>query len=261
MFRILSLKLFNLIPAESFLLLRAAQRYVDRFNGDNNSDSSSNGEHRFLRNELRKYGESGVVFDVGANVGEWTKYCLNVAPNLNMHLFEPSKFTFKKLQSNIWSISVHLNNFGLGERKGQLNLNIAGDASGMNSIHRRQGVKGVEIETVEIIDIQTLDAYCDENSIAHINLLKVDVEGHELEVFKGAKKMLSEKRISCIQFEYGGCNLDARVYLLDIWDYLTAFGYKIGKIYPDKIKYLSNYDQTFETFRYSNYIALLDKVS
>jgi len=130
-----------------------------------------------------------------------------------------------------------------------------------HSLYKRHGVKGVVMESVETINIQTLDTYCDENNITFINLLKVDVEGHELAVFKGAQKMLSEHRIGCIQFEYGGCNLDARVYLLDIWNYLTAFEYEIAKIYPNNLKYLSNYDQTFETFRYSNYVALLSKES
>ena len=256
MLKLLANKIFNAIPAESSLLLRFALRYVDRYNGDNNSDPSTNGEEYFLRSELRKYSPRGVVFDVGANVGEWTKYCLSVVPNLNMHTFEPSKITFKKLKSNTWPTCVYLNNCGLGERKEQLNLNIAGDGSGMNSIHKRHGVKGVVMETTEVIDIRTLDSYCEEKRIDRINLLKVDVEGHELAVFKGAQKMLSEKRIDCIQFEYGGCNLDARVYLLDIWEHLARFGFDFYKIYPTELKLIKDYDQSKETFRYSNYLAV-----
>jgi hypothetical protein len=101
MLKLLANKIFNAIPAESSLLLRFALRYVDRYNGDNNSDPSTNGEEYFLRSELRKYSPRGVVFDVGANVGEWTKYCLSVVPNLNMHTFEPSKITFKKLKESL----------------------------------------------------------------------------------------------------------------------------------------------------------------
>lgn len=257
MFKFLAKKLFNAIPAESSLLLRAAQRYVDRYYGDNNSDPSANGEEQFLRTELRKHsGGTGVVFDVGANIGEWSKYCLSVMPTLNMHLFEPSRITFNKLQSSTWPQSVILNNCGLGECNEQLNLNIAGDGSGMNSIHLRHGVKGVAMESVERIDICTLDAYCEDKAITHINLLKVDVEGHELAVFKGAQKMLSEKRIDCIQFEYGGCNLDARVYLLDIWDYLAPFGFDFYKIYPSGPRKIEGYDQSRETFKYSNWLAV-----
>lgn len=175
-----------------------------------------------------------------------------------MHLFEPSAFTFKKLQSSEWPTAVKLNNLGLGERKEQLLLNIAGDGAGMNSIHQRHGVKGVEMEagmSTEAIQIQTLDAYCEENGIVHINFLKIDVEGHEMAVFKGASNMLSNQKIDLIQFEYGGCNLDARVYLLDIWNLLQSYGYVIGKIYPNSIEMLDKYQQNLETFRYANFIA------
>lgn len=253
-------KLFRLIPSESSLILRASQRYVDRYFGDNNADPSKNGEEHFLRLELQKFAKhKGIVFDVGSNIGEWSKYCLSVTTNLDIHLFEPSKITYDMLQKSNWPDSVSLNNFGLGERKENINLNIAGNGSGMNSIHMRQGVKGVAMETVEAIEINTLDAYCADKDIKFINLLKVDVEGHELAVFKGSYQMLSEKRIECIQFEYGGCNLDAHVYLLDIWNYLIPFGFKFYKIYPSGPRVIESYDQSMETFKYSNYLAIQRK--
>jgi FkbM family methyltransferase len=178
-----------------------------------------------------------------------------VVPDLRMHLFEPSAFTFKKIQSIEWSTAVNLNNFGLGERKEQLLLNIAGDGDGVNSIHQRQGVIGVEMKSTETIQIQTLDAYCEENGIVHIDFLKIDVEGHEIAVLKGASNMLSRQGIDLIQFEYGGCNLDARVYLLDIWNLLQSYGYVIGKIYPNSILMIDKYQQNLETFKYANFIA------
>lgn len=172
-----------------------------------------------------------------------------------MHLFEPSAFTFKKLQSSEWPTAVKLNNLGLGERKEQLRLNIAGDGVGVNSIHVSYGVKGIEMKATETIQIQTLDAYCEENGIVHINFLKIDVEGHEMAVFKGASNMLSKQGIDLIQFEYGGCNLDARVYLLDIWNLLQSYDYVIGKIYPNSILMIDKYQKNLETFRYANFIA------
>jgi len=255
-FRGLLKKVFALIPEESNLLLRISQRYLDRYYSDNNSDPSTNGEETFLRDELCKYEGLGVVFDVGANIGEWSKYCLSVRSSLNIHLFEPSKVTFGILKSCPWPKGIILNNFGLGERREQLILNIAGDGSGMNSIHRRHGVQGVVMESTECIEIYTIDEYCKDKNIAYINLLKVDVEGHELAVFKGARQMLKEGRIKCIQFEYGGCNLDSRVYLLDIWNYLASFGYVFYKLYPARPKKIEKYDQSMETFKYSNWLAV-----
>lgn len=259
MLKSLAKAIFRLVPAKSTTLLNAAQRYVDRFNGDNDSNPSTNGEEWLLHKELPVLrGKEGVVFDVGANIGNWSRYCLGVVPDLRMHLFEPSAYTFKKLQSSEWPIAVKLNNFGLGERKEQLLINIVGDGSGMNSIHQRHGAKHVEIEagmSTEAIQIQTIDAYCAENGITHIHFLKIDVEGYEMAVLKGSSYMLSKQKIDLIQFEYGGCNLDARVYLLDIWNLLQSYGYAIGKISPNRVEMIGKYQQSLETFRYANFIA------
>jgi hypothetical protein len=89
--------------------------------------------------------------------------------------------------------------------------------------------------------------------------LKVDVEGHELPVFMGAEKMLSEQKISVIQFEYGGCNLDSRVFLSDIWGFLESYGYGIAKIHPNGLHHYDGYEQRLEAFKYSNWVALNGK--
>lgn len=238
----------------SSLLYKFSSRYIDKYNSDNNSDSSTNGEENFLRRFLPNL-KSGVVIDVGANIGCWSKYCLSIRQDLSMHLFEPSKFTFNRLNENEWPNNVALNHCGLGEKEGILTLNVVGEGAGMNSIYQRHGIKSIEISSTEEIQIMPLDMYCANNDIESVDLLKVDVEGHELSVFEGAREMLSRKRINFIQFEYGGCNLDARVHLLDIWKLLQSYGYTIGKLYPDYILWFDDYEQSLETFKYSNYIA------
>jgi len=63
--------------------------------------------------------------------------------------------------------------------------------------------------------------------------------------------MLAARKISMIQFEYGGCNLDANVYLRDIWNLLSMHGYRMAKVYPDRLRHYDEYDQKLETFKYS----------
>lgn len=247
---------FKLLPVYSPLIYKIASRYVDRFNGDNNSDFASNGESRLLLSVLRKL-EGGVIFDIGANIGEWSKYCLKISPLVELHLFEPSLFTYNQLLKNTWSQNVHLNNFGLGEKEEVLSLHIFDDASGMNSLYARKGIEQIQIMKTELVKICTIDDYCNQNSIQKIDFMKIDVEGHDLWVLKGAKQMMTEKRISMIQFEYGGCNLDARVYLRDIWELLQTYGYKLCKIHPNKLHYIKAYQQELEVFKYSNWVALL----
>lgn len=113
----------------------------------------------------------------------------------------------------------------------------------------------------EQVQIDTIDNYCYENQIQQIDLLKVDVEGHELEVFKGMSRMLKEERVKIIQFEYGGCNIDAKVLLKDIFEYFEGSNYSFYKIYPKTIERIDRYDQRLENFQYSNYLIILNGVS
>src|SRR5438046_4300377 len=70
----------------------------------------TNGEFDFLtrnKNALR------VVFDVGANVGEWTKQVLVINPGAEIHCFEPGDLAFQELQAAHFPKNVHLNNIAI----------------------------------------------------------------------------------------------------------------------------------------------------
>ena len=86
--------------------------------------------------------------------------------------------------------------------------------------------------------------------------LKVDVEGHELDVFSGAKDALRKGSIKNIQFEFGGCNIDTRTFFQDFWYLLTGYGYTLYRIMPDGSLYrINNYAEKLEAFICTNYFA------
>lgn len=58
----------------------------------------------------------------------------------------------------------------------------------------------------------TVDDYCRESHVEHIHLLKIDVEGHELDVLHGATEMFQRKAIDVVTFEFGGCNIDTHTF-------------------------------------------------
>ncbi len=93
-----------------------------------------------------------------------------------------------------------------------------------------------------------------------IDLVKVDVEGHELEVFKGAAGMLAQGKIKRIQFEYGGCNIDSRVLLKDLFEFLLPYGYAFYKVFPRELRRVPRYDQRLENFQYQNWVAATNDV-
>jgi FkbM family methyltransferase len=198
-----------------------------------------------------------TIFDVGANVGGWSSHFLRLNSSLKLHLFEPSQATHSILKRKMANYDICINQFGLSDECCQSELFVANTSSTLNSMYKRINVHGLEMDSSELVEMRTIDSYCDANSIARIDYLKVDVEGHELAVFKGAKNMLSKSAIDFIQFEYGGCNLDSRVFLCDIWTLLQSYGYTVGKLFPDGVHFYDSYDQTLETFAYANFVAKL----
>ncbi len=86
--------------------------------------------------------------------------------------------------------------------------------------------------------------------------MKVDAEGHELEIFKEGSDLFINNRVKIIQFEYGGCNLDSRVFLKDIFEFFKTINYNFFKIYPDYVKFIKQYDHRFENFQYQNWLII-----
>jgi FkbM family methyltransferase len=246
------------VPQNSPSIYTWCKHYVDSYNGDNNDDISTNGELHFMQQVLPR---AEMVFDVGANVGNWTALALKISGNLQIHCFEPSRQTYEKLIANKFPATVAYNNFGLSSAAGESDLFVFADGAGINSLYRREGLQSYGLATPELtetIRLRTLDSYCDQNGIERIDFLKVDVEGHELEVLKGGRRLLANGRIDVIQFEYGGCNIDAGVLLKDIFDFFAELQYSFFKIYPDEIRPVSLYDQRLENFQYQNWAVIRD---
>lgn len=216
-----------------------------------------NGELRLLEFYMPK---SKIVFDVGANVGYWTNLAKKINHNLEIHSFEPSKHIFMILSERVKDKGLILNNFGLSSEKGEKLLYKYSGDSGLSSLYQRKGVvDGLEIfdkTTEELIIINTLDNYCAEMDINSIDYVKIDVEGHELEVLKGGESLIERGIIKYIQFEYGGCNIDARILLQDIFMFLQTYHYELFKVFPKELKHYSRYDQRLENFQYQNWIAI-----
>src|SRR4051794_30023840 len=87
--------LIKIIPKNNPRIYRLFKSYVDTYNGDNDDNLQTNGEYYFLKQHIK---DCKVVFDVGANVGEWTRLALSVKKDLEVHCFEPSGTSFKLLQ-------------------------------------------------------------------------------------------------------------------------------------------------------------------
>ncbi len=197
-----------------------------------------------------------VVFDIGANVGDWARHAIQINPQAVLHCFEPSLPTFTRLSASGLPDSVIRNNFGLSSGAGPADLLVFKDGAGINSLYRRTGLESYGLEpqqATESVRLDTLDHYCEAHAVNQIDFCKVDVEGHELEVFKGMSGMLARGRIRLLQFEYGGCNIDSRVLLKDIFDLFRPLDYAFYKVFPKSLRRVVRYDQKLENFQYQNW--------
>ena len=89
-----------------------------------------------------------------------------------------------------------------------------------------------------------------------IGLLKIDTEGHEFEVLKGAENLLKAGKIEMIHLEFNEMNVFSRVFFKDIWDYLP--NYDLYRMLPDGLVHIKNYSPVFcEIFAYQNLVAKL----
>lgn len=205
--------------------------------------------------------EGMTVFDVGANIGELTLlFSRFVGDAGNVHAFEAASATFENLES-VCRIAgrrnVHLNHLALADTKKTIRLNVYDEIlSGFNSeANRPLKDYGIDAEPlgVEEISATTIDEYCFENKIKKIDLLKIDVEGAEFQVMKGARKMLESKQIEFLTFEFGQTTFDMENRAEEIENFLAEMNYKIRNIVTGDEVFPGR--ERVETARYSMHVA------
>lgn len=227
--------------------------------GYGNCDGKANGELNLIKNVLRS---GDMVFDVGADVGDWSKYVLSVNQNVCLHAFEPIPRAFKLLEKGLGSYNVRLHNIALSQHVGHADFFVYLGHSGLtdcSALYYRP-VIGHCLKEKIVVETQNLDHFCNVNHIDHIDLLKLDTEGAEWFIFLGAQEMLDKHAITLIQFEYGGCNIDSKTTLQQMYELLTSKGYSVYRIVPDGLVEISTWDPALENFQYSNYLASLTRV-
>lgn len=234
----------------------------DALSGRLFSDPARNGEYRFARNHVR---EGMVVFDVGANIGDYAAYLLGLVPELTIHCFEPVGATYATLQQRL-RVQVDrgqivLNRCALGEAPGVAEMFIYQDNAGSNSFyfHDYHAAQSRSMRKEEV-PVSTIDAYISAAGVTGVGLLKIDVEGHELGVIRGAAESLRRGRIECIQFEYNNYWQRSGHTLLETLTLLRSLNdFAFYRLTPWGRLPVRNLDARIDDFKHSNYLGVLRK--
>lgn len=222
------------------------------------------GENFFINDVLFKKNVNNpqpVFFDVGANVGRYSENLLKTFSKAKVHSFEPLPSCIYKLNklSDLFPDRIVVNEKCLSNE--ETSLTIATYPNDLESEHA--SIYGDVIKTihksaeVEIISVTatTVDKYCEEKNISYIDLLKIDTEGHEYKVLAGAKRMLENKKIAVIQFEFNEMNVISRTFFKDFYDLLNN-DYNLYRLNSDRLEPIVNYDSYLEVFKFQNFIAV-----
>lgn len=135
-----------------------------------------------------------IIFDVGANFGFTSQEYMSHFPSATIYAFEPSPINFLELSQRLQGHDA-IKTFMLGFSSKDGIATFADDPE--HPTMARIGEQGYDIQ------VKKLDTFCHEHNIKNIDYLKIDTEGHDLDVIRGAANMLKEKQIYFIEVECG----------------------------------------------------------
>lgn len=178
-----------------------------------------------------------TIFDIGANYGDTVENYLALYPESIIHAFEPSPEVFGSLTTRYLSNkNVNCYSFAIAEenKKSTFYTNSNPDTNsllkpqkiGLNSDKQTANIGVIEVESISI------DLFCISKNINEIDILKMDIQGGELQALKGAKNLLQNKRIKLIYAEtYFKKQYENQPLFHDISLYLSQNGYYLQDVY------------------------------
>ncbi len=212
-------------------------------------------ENRLCHQLLNKLPD--IAIDIGGNVGEYTAELRRRNPILEIHVFEPAASNIEKLNKRFSSDNnIKILPFAVSNESGSTTLFSDKPGSGLGSLTRRKldhfDIKFDVQEPIHTIRFE--DYWKDQLEGRILDIVKIDIEGHELAALQGFGKAIFATNI--IQFEFGGCNIDTGTYFQNFWYFFAEHGFQIFRITPFGAERIQKYRESDEFFSTTNYIAV-----
>lgn len=185
-----------------------------------------------------------TVFDVGAHKGLWTRALLNVFGGrvARVFLFDPSPENYLELTDKHDSFAglyggesarLFVRRCAIGRASGSATFYTNADGSPLGSLYPHalpgwgEGLKSIRLSETFEVGVDTIDDVMEREGIIHVDVLKIDTEGHEMDVLIGAEEAVAAGKIDLIEFEFGGSQVESGHFFKAYWTHLTARGYEL----------------------------------
>ena len=179
-----------------------------------------------------------TIFDVGANTGQSASTYVKRFPTARILCFEPVAETFRQLRSNTRKHEqIRCFMLALSSREGKGTVQARGTATKNRLLSESETLSQSDDAPLQEVDVTTLTAVCKAEKINWISYLKIDTEGGDLEVLKGAEDHLAQQRVDLVEVEAGmGPDNELHVPFGVLQDYLGQRGYVLFGIYEQAYK-------------------------
>ena len=192
---------------------------------------------------------NGIVIDIGGHAGQFTKLFSSLSPKGHIYTFEPGTYAYSIL-SKVHALkrlkNVSLFKMGASEKNGTNVLSIPIKKSGSIGFGR-SSVNGESFEKAirEEIALTSLDSFSKQQKISRVDFIKIDVEGHEMSVLKGAKGLL-KKHSPSVMIEINKDHLsNAQTKVADVFLFFQSLGYTYARIDEENGTLISNDGNNF----------------
>jgi FkbM family methyltransferase len=196
-----------------------------------------------------------TIFDVGANIGEWTDAVLELRENVNLFLFEPQSTLVKDLETKFYAReNVRVINKAVARESGSRILYSNKVGSGLASLLDRD-LQHFDISFFEQESVlcTNLDSFCTKEKVQP-DIIKLDIEGYEMAALQGATETLQNVKVC--QFEFGGANIDSRTFFRDFYKFFRELDFKLYRQCLIGKKEITSYSEFLETFTPTVYYAV-----
>jgi FkbM family methyltransferase len=230
------------------------EKYLRAYYNAANWDIPLNGEGYAISFVLDKF--DGDVLDVGANFGDWAIAALpHLRPGQKIHCFEVVPQLRETLAENLkpWGSSVVINDFGVGANDGSEQINF--DQSVHTITSKFPLIYSDASPCVITARICTGDTYLRAAEIRRVAMIKVDVEGMEMEVSSGFSDSFAQGMVSAVQFEHGPSHVLSGHTLRDFVSFFEQIGFEVYEMFPNKVIKLE-YRFSKENYDGRNFLAL-----